>query len=587
MKIVGRITFYRGRPEFHHPDVFPVQDNGDHKKDTQVEDDIAPVYSEVEPISQKKIIKIISHLLSVLGTGKGLAVKDPLPEWIRKEKQFPDKMSAIKLLHQPDKTYLDEYLKFKAPAQKRLIFEEFFYFQLYLFQKKAGIKKKQGKAFPVSRILSEKLKKQLSFSLTHAQEKALQEIAADLAKPEPMQRLVQGDVGCGKTVVAFLSACQVIDQGYQCAIMAPTEILADQHYKHAVNLFSPLGVKVEQLTGKTKASLRKAVIEQLKSGEASICVGTHALIQEGVEFKNLGLVVIDEQHRFGVHQRAWLLQKGVCPHFLVMTATPIPRSLAMTLYGNLDISIIDEMPKGRIPVVTKKVFPKNREKVLRFVEEKISEGRQAYIVYPLVEESEHMDLKNAVEEFEKCKKRFTQFRCGLLHGQMPAQEKHEVMSAFVKGDIHILVSTTVIEVGVDVANASIMVVEHAERFGLSQLHQLRGRVGRGTHQSYCILVLGGFSEQAKERLSIMERTSSGFEIAEADLKIRGPGEFLGTRQSGLPEFKLANLVRDQSLLKEAKTKALQVLEKDPELEHAEHSLLRQTVQDFFKLNLPG
>jgi ATP-dependent DNA helicase RecG len=360
--------------------------------------------------------------------------------------------------------------------------------------------------------------------------------------------------------------------------MVPTEILAEQHFKNSQRVLTPLGVRVELLVSHMTAKEHRDVREGLKSGEIDLVVGTHALIEDDVEFKNLGLAVIDEQHRFGVEQRN-KLKKSLFPHFLVMTATPIPRTLAMTVYGDLDVSVIDELPPGRSPIVTRKTFASKRDQVFQFMREQIEKGRQAYVIYPLVEESEKIDLKDAVSEFESLQQRFPDIKIGLLHGKMKSQEKDEVMNRFRIGELQVLVSTTVIEVGVDVPNANIMIIEHAERFGLSQLHQLRGRVGRGEHKSYCVLVLGyAVSEEAIHRAGVIEGTNDGFKIAEADLEIRGPGEFLGRRQSGLPGFKMANLVRDIEYLKLSREAAQAVLQKDPDLRLPENLLIRSTLQ---------
>ena len=392
-----------------------------------------------------------------------------------------------------------------------------------------------------------------------------------------MHRLVQGDVGSGKTLVALAASLVAKENGFQTAIMVPTEILAEQHYQNAVKYLEPLGVTIGYLTGSMKTSERNQTYDMLKQGMIDVIVGTHALIQEAVEFKNLGLVVIDEQHRFGVHQRSELKKKGLSPHFLVMTATPIPRTLAMTVYGDLDVSVIDELPPGRSPIVTRVTYDSKRGQVMGFMRDQLKAGRQAYVVYPLVEESEKMDLRDAVGAFKELETMFSpDYRVALLHGKMKPDEKDEVMRGFRAHEFDILVSTTVIEVGVDVPNANLMLIEHAERFGLSQLHQLRGRVGRGQHKSYCVLMLGkAVSDESRERAQIMEQTSDGFKIAEADLAIRGPGEFLGARQSGLPGFKMANLVRDVKILQEARTAAFSVLEKDPNLAKSENAPLRQ------------
>ena len=403
-----------------------------------------------------------------------------------------------------------------------------------------------------------------------------------------MHRLIQGDVGCGKTVVALMSALACAKVGYQTAIMAPTEILAHQHYKNANSFLEPFGVKVEKLTGKMKAAEKRTVRGVLNSGFCHVCIGTHALIQENIQFHNLAFVVVDEQHRFGVHQRALLKSKGGHPHFLVMTATPIPRTLSLALYGDLDVSVIDELPPGRIPITTRRAFPSKRKEVFDFLRTQVEKGRQAYVVYPLVEESEKLDLKNAVDQYEKLKAHYKDVRWGLLTGRMSPEEKQSIMDCFLKGEIQALVSTTVIEVGVDAPNANMMVIENAERFGLSQMHQLRGRVGRGSHKSYCVVVLGErFSKEASERAYIMQSTSDGFKIAEKDLEIRGPGEFLGSRQSGLPGFKIAHLIRDAEILSLAKKAAFDLVSTDPKLEKPEHEKIKHKFKELSESIHPG
>ncbi len=583
VKVVGRVSYYRQQPELNHPDIYPFTGEEEDQKDALI-----PIYTEVEKVSQNKIRKMMATAFEALKKNEDFWSSDPLPKWLKQEYHLLDRTVALEQIHHPSQEQAEAYLNFRAPAQKRLIFDEFFFLQLYMGMKKAGLEKQKATPIPALSSFADKIKKSLPFSLTSAQERVLKEIACDIQKDNPMHRLIQGDVGSGKTIVALLSACPVMEAGFQCAIMAPTEILAEQHYQNALRLLKPLNLSVSLLTGKTRTRAKREIGEKLMSGYTSLCVGTHALIQDTVQFKNPGLVIVDEQHRFGVNQRALLKDKGSQTHFLVMTATPIPRSLAMTLYGDLDVSVIDEMPKGRKPVATKRVWPKGREQVWSFLETELQKGRQAYVVCPLVEESEHIDLKNAVEEYERLKTRFPNWKLGLLHGRLSPFEKQEVMSAFVKKEIQILVSTTVIEVGVDVANASVMIVEHADRFGLSQLHQLRGRVGRGVYDSHCLLVLSdGFSEEALHRLSIMEKTNDGFKIAEADLEIRGPGEFLGTRQSGLPEFQMASLIRDARLLGEARSATLKVLEKDPLLSQPEHRLLKTEMQALSHRLLPG
>ena len=410
--------------------------------------------------------------------------------------------------------------------------------------------------------------------------KALEEIKLDLISGHPMHRLVQGDVGCGKTMVAFLGACQVIEATQQACMMVPTEILAEQHLKNALKFLAPAGVRVQLLSGKTKNSERKEILAKLQSGEIDLLIGTHALIEEDVKFKSLALVIIDEQHRFGVNQRISLLKKGEHPHFLLMTATPIPRTLAMTAFGDLDITIINELPPGRSAIQTRVAYQSKRIQALDFLAEQIKKGRQGYMVFPLVEESEKMDLKNATDEFEKLKLQFPQIRWGLLHGKMKPQEKEEIMQNFRTHQFDVLVSTTVIEVGVDVPNANIMLIEHSERFGLSQLHQLRGRVGRGEYKSFCILLMGqAVSLEARERVNFMETTTDGFKLAEFDLELRGPGEFLGTKQSGLVGFKLADLVKNQDLLLEAREAAFQLITSDPTLKLPENQFVLKYIKD--------
>ena len=582
VKIVGRITKYRNIFEFHHPDIHP------YKPDDTQESLLIPIYTEMEGISQNKIRKVIDTAFTALKQNSEFIKYDPLPEWVKKKHNLLDKGKALELIHHPDKDKIQEYLEFQAPAQKRLIFEELFFIQTLMALRQAGLKKEKTTALAPADKLVKQLKDSLSFQLTSAQEKVLKEISKDLQKTQPMHRLVQGDVGCGKTIVSLIAACQAIENNLQAVIMAPTEVLAEQHYKTAQKFLEPLGIKTTLLTGRMRAREKRETLEKLASGYTSLCIGTQALIQEPVQFKKLGLVVVDEQHRFGAQQRGLLQEKGSHPHFLVMTATPIPRSLAMTLYGDLDVSIIDEMPAGRQPIVTRKTYQSKREQVLSFLESQVQSGRQAYVIYPLVEESQKVDLKNAMDEYEKLKQIFPNFNLALMHGRLSPFEKQEIMEQFSKGDIQILVSTTVVEVGVDVPNASIMIVEHAERFGLSQLHQLRGRVGRGAYKSYCILIMSnGFSQEAKERVSIMERTQDGFKIAEADLEIRGPGEFLGVRQSGLPEFKVASLVRDGRTLQLAKKTALELIKKDPDLLRPEHNSLKKEIQKLSETMLPG
>jgi ATP-dependent DNA helicase RecG len=435
-----------------------------------------------------------------------------------------------------------------------MIFEEFFWLECGLALKRATARKQTGIAFELSAQAREQIKRMLPFKPTGAQKRVLGEIARDMAEPHPMNRLLQGDVGSGKTVVAAQAAVIAIESGYQVAMLAPTEILATQHFLYLKNLFAPLGYQVELLTGSAKAREKARLKQRVVEGSVQVAVGTHALLEEDVEFARLGLAIVDEQHRFGVMQRLRLRQKGVYPDVLVMTATPIPRTLALTFYGDLDVSVIDEMPPGRKPIITKHVDDVQVELVYSFLKKQADAGRQAYVVYPVIEESE------AIKAAQKMHKHLSEvvfpgLAVGLLHGRLPAAAKEAAMQAFKRGELKILVSTTVIEVGVDVANATVMVIEQAERFGLAQLHQLRGRVGRGAAQSYCILVTDKLNQSARERMRTLVESNDGFHIAEMDLKLRGPGEFFGTRQSGLPALHVANLLRDRDVLEMARAEA--------------------------------
>ncbi|NES66411.1 MAG: ATP-dependent DNA helicase RecG [Okeania sp. SIO2D1] len=517
---------------------------------------LVPVYPLTDGVGADVVRRAI---FTVLPTAEQLS--DTLPEGLLNQYQLIDLKNAIKNIHFPiDRDCL-------AAARRRLVFDEFFYLQLGLLKRRQLQKKVEtGIALPTTGKLIEQFYKLLPFALTNAQKRVVNEILNDLQKPESMKRLVQGDVGAGKTVVAVVAMLAAIQAGYQAALMAPTEVLAEQHYKKLVAWFNLLHLPVELLTGSTKVAKRREIHSQLETGELPVLVGTHALIQEAVNFHKLGLVVIDEQHRFGVQQRAKLQQKGESPHFLAMTATPIPRTLALTLHGDLDVSQIDELPPGRQPIQTTTLTGRQRKKAYDLIRREIVQGRQVYIVLPLVEESEKLDVKSAVEEHQKlAEKVFPEFQIGLLHGRMTSVEKDQAISEFRDNQTQILVSTTVVEVGVDVPNATVMLIENAERFGLSQLHQLRGRVGRGVHKSYCLLMRGAGSTDAVERLQVLEQSQDGFFIAEMDMRLRGPGQVLGTKQSGLPDFALASLVEDQEVLELARGAAFRVMEKDESL----------------------
>jgi len=567
VRVIGKVTDYRGRLEFHHPDLRDLEG------EEELHDDLIPLYVEIENINSSRILRLLRQILNELP----IAAWPPeaLPQVLRQELGLVTLQQALQSIHQPSAEQATLYHDLKSAAHRRLIFDEFFWLELFLAAKKSGLSKESGLPIPFAGNHIHKLMQSLPFALTQAQQRVLGEIRQDLAAPHPMNRLVQGDVGSGKTLVALAAAAHAAEHGFQSCLMVPTEILAEQHLKGAERYLAPLGLRVALLTGAVKPAQRKELLQQMSTGEIDLLIGTHALIEDWVQPQNLGLVIIDEQHRFGVAQRGLLKSKGVSPHFLLMTATPIPRTLAMTVYGDLDVSVIDEMPPGRSPIQTRVIFENKRPEALDFLYQQIQRGRQAYLIYPLVEESEKMDLKNAVDEFEKLKAHFPDLRIGLLHGRMKPDEKDQVMQQFRSGELQILVSTTVIEVGVDVANANLMIIEHAERFGLSQLHQLRGRVGRGQHKSFCVLIMGhAVSEEARERTRFMEQSSDGFKIAEFDLQMRGPGEFLGTRQSGLPGFRMANLVRDVAILQEARQAAFAILHKDPQLTKPEHAILR-------------
>ncbi len=502
--------------------------------------------------------------------------RTPIPEFLPDEllKQFgyPDRSTAFRHIHAPEDPSQH------AKALERFKFEELFLFEMSVVTLKREVfDKTPGPVMNVTRPLTTRFFNDvLPFELTKGQKTALGEIKRDIRSGRQMNRLLQGDVGSGKTVVAIGSMLMSIDSGFQAVMMAPTEILAEQHHQTLSEWLEPLGVNIRLLTGNQKRALREDVLTDIAGGKADIVVGTHAIIQEAIRFHRLGMAIIDEQHRFGVAQRAMLRDKGENPHILVMSATPIPRSLAMTLYSDLDLSVIRDLPPGRKEIVTRVLRESEREKLHRFLTEQLLEGGQVYVVYPLIEESEAMDLKNATEGFDQIRVEFPGYRVGLLHGRMSTREKDEVMRDFKENRVQVLVSTTVIEVGVNVPNASVMVVEHAERFGLSQLHQLRGRIGRGARQSYCMLLTDvKQSREARSRLRTMEETGDGFRIAEADLKLRGPGDFLGTRQSGLPEFRYADILGDQYLLETAKNTALEMHDSDPGLSHPKHSALKK------------
>ncbi len=570
----GEVRWFNYQREIHHPDVEVVE--GEIEKDYLNFKRIVPIYSETEGLYQRTLRRLMKTILE----GYAGELASPIPPEIAERQKLIHFSEAFRRVHfPPDGESMDALNLQRSEGHRRIIFDEFFFLELGMALKKRGVALESGISFKTDGTLSQKLLRQLSFQLTHAQERVLAEIKGDLEKPHPMNRLIQGDVGSGKTVVALLACLYVVECGYQAAIMTPTEVLAEQHFLNLHRWVEPLGVKVALLTSNLKGSEREDLYQSIRSGEVQLVIGTHAVIQETVEFNRLGLAIIDEQHKFGVVQRGLLKKKGENPDVLVMTATPIPRTLAMTIYGDLEVSLMDEMPPGRVPVETR-VFPEAaRARVYRMVEEEVRKGRQAFIVYPLVEESEKLDLRDATRMSEHLQREvFPQFRIGLLHGRMKSDEKEAIMTEVKEGRIQILVATTVIEVGLDIPNASVMVVEHAERFGLSQLHQLRGRIGRGRYPSTCILLAQyRSSEEGRIRLRAMEKTTDGFKIAEEDLALRGPGEFFGIRQSGLPDFRVAHLIRDTPILIEARREAFRLVQEDPELLHPSHSGLKDVL----------
>lgn len=573
VSLYGTAKKYGKYMSMAHPEVEQIESFDE----MEIPDTLIPIYPSNKHFSKAYISnKIITGWIQDIL--KSVALDEFLPDKILEENQFHDREKAFYVIHQP-KTRQEA-----NRALERFKFEEFFLFELSMMKiKRQRIERAPGIQLQAGELTKKFFNEILPFQLTGGQRSSLSDIKKDLLSGNQMNRLIQGDVGAGKTVVAIGSMLMAIDNGYQATFMAPTEILAEQHYYTIKEYLEPLGINFRLLTGSQSTSLRNDVLSDIAGGNCQIAVGTHAIFQEKVRFNRLGLVVIDEQHRFGVKQRNEILQKGDHPHLLVMSATPIPRSLAMTIYSDLDISVIKDLPAGRKPAKTAVRSDKEREGVYNFLKQQVQEGDQVYVIFPLIEESEAMDLKDATMGYEKLKKRFPDFSIDLLHGQMDSGEKESKMRKFSEGETQILVSTTVIEVGVDVPNATIMMIEHAERFGLSQLHQLRGRIGRGEKQSYCILLPDQkLTESAKFRLKKMVETTDGFEIAEADLKLRGPGDFLGTKQSGLPEFKYADIVEDRLLLESAKNSARDIIQSDPKMKTHEHQQLKEVFEPYYK-----
>ncbi|OGO41639.1 MAG: ATP-dependent DNA helicase RecG [Chloroflexi bacterium RBG_16_57_9] len=604
--VSGKVDAYLGRLVFQSPQ-WELLD-----RDLIHTARIVPVYPLTEGITANWLRKQMWSVVEMWSRW----VPDPLTVVVRERQQLLDLPTALAQMHFP------ESQASLAQARRRLAFDEFLLIQLGVLRQRQEWDQQPGQPIPIDQALLQQFLNGLPYKLTHAQQRALDEILHDLQQPRPMSRLLQGDVGSGKTVVAAAALLVAVANGRQAVFMAPTEILAEQHYKtltrlitppippqaggveggprvgeqgsggageivsppleHTPSPLSPHAPRIGLLVGKLKGTEKAAMQEAIAAGQIDIVVGTHAVIQEGVSFPNLGLAIVDEQHRFGVAQRAAIRQKGFAPHVLVMTATPIPRTLALTVYGDLDLSIIDEMPPGRQEIKTRWLMPRERERAYQFVKGQVEQGRQAFIICPLIEESDKIEAKAATVEYERLQKEvFPQLKLGLLHGKLPADEKEAVMNAFYQGELHILVSTSVVEVGIDVPNATVMLVEGANRFGLAQLHQFRGRVGRGEHQSYCLLLADSTSAEAEARLQALERTQDGFALAEEDLKLRGPGEFFGTRQSGLPDLKVARL-SDVHVLEQARAEAAELFRQDPDLIRPEHAALAAQIRAFWR-----
>lgn len=592
--IFGKTNWYNGKFSMPHPEVELLTEHESHLRSA-----MQAIYPSTEKLSNKGITnKVVTKIMQQLFLeGKG-RFAETLPNALMNDLKLISKSEALFNIHFPKTPDL------LARAQFRLKFEELFYIQLQLIIKNL-IHKSKIKGFTFDKVgdyFNTFYKAHLPFELTNAQKRVLKEIRQDLGSNAQMNRLLQGDVGSGKTIVAFMSMLMGLDNGFQCCLMAPTAILSVQHYQGLEELCKPLNISISLLTGSSTTSERKEIHDNLENGNLQILIGTHALLEDKVKFKNLGLAVIDEQHRFGVAQRSKLWHKGarqnpsqssqengssgfIPPHILVMTATPIPRTLAMSVYGDLDISVIDELPAGRKPIKTVHRYDSNRLKVFKFMKDEIAKGRQVYIVYPLIQESESMDYKDLMDGYESVSREFPMpdYQISIVHGKMKPADKDYEMERFVKGQTQIMVATTVIEVGVNVPNASVMIIESAERFGLSQLHQLRGRVGRGAEQSYCILMTSHkLSQDSKTRLETMVRSSDGFEIAEVDLKLRGPGDIMGTQQSGVLNLRIADIVKDKDILQQARHSAKTVLKLDPSLKMPEHKVILNTYKQMSK-----
>ena len=576
----GKVQLYRGEWSMTHPEFDKLDEEGPRLSTMR----ILALYPggakfQAVGLTSKTFRRVIHQLIKT----RGWDIPQVLPSWIESGFDLMDGRVALRAVHFPKSQ--SELQK----ARERLKFEELFFLQLLLRRIQAKRQLRQGiRLRRDGPLLRRYLRETLPFELTNDQTRALEDIARDVGEGRQMHRMLQGDVGSGKTVVATAALLMAVDGGHQGAFMVPTEVLAEQQYSNLKEYLGPIGIEVRLLVGRQRKKERDQVLDELESGAAQIVIGTHAVIQENVKFKTLAMAVIDEQHRFGVRQRSSLLAKGSNPHTLLMTATPIPRSLALTRYGDLDISLIKELPAGRKPIRTRLLVEKRRREMLKLAQDEVDKGHQVYVVFPQVEESEKTDLKDAERGFLEWQKRFDPGKVGLVHGQMPSVEKEEAMSRFKAGDLDILVATTVIEVGVDTPNATVMVIEHAERFGLSQLHQMRGRVGRGEAQSYCVLMADyRQSAEAKERLRVLLKTTDGFRISDEDLRIRGHGEFFGTRQSGLPDLRIADIVDDRPIIENANRAVTQLSERDPRLAAEEHQSMRHYFESFFVAQLEG
>lgn len=571
--VFGKINWFKGVASIPHPEL-ELEENFQQ----QLKISFYPIYPSTEKLLNKGVSqKVIQKMMVELLTTRSGHFSESLPQNLINQYKLISKNEALRQIHFPD------HQQSLARAKMRLKFEEFFYLQLQLILKNTQRKQKiKGQVFKkVGPSFNAFFNKYLDFELTNAQKKVIKELRKDIGSGRQMNRLLQGDVGSGKTIVALLIMLIALDNNFQSCLVAPTEILAQQHYQSLAEQLQKMNCKVALLTGSTPKKERKLIDEELKSGELSILVGTHAVLEDQVTFKQLGLAIIDEQHRFGVAQRAKLWQKNeIPPHILVMTATPIPRTLAMSLYGDLDFSVIDELPPGRKKIKTLHRTDANRLKVFAFIKDQIAKGNQVYIVYPLIQESSKLDYKDLMDGFESLSRSFPKpnYQISIVHGQMKSEDKAFEMERFIQGKTQLMVATTVIEVGVNIPNATVMVIESAERFGLSQLHQLRGRVGRGSDQGYCILMTGSkLSQEAQIRMETLTKSNDGFEIAEVDLKLRGPGNLMGTQQSGILQLKIADLIKDQNLLKAARSEALKILKEDTHLQAATHQCVKRTL----------